>query len=344
VKSFLCEKFLLELICYLALKSSMNVNGVTIDTIEGANQDPDPDMLQNLYKRMVIDGFDVGKKDDASKEGNAMCSEQFCFCGINEKNVLELTFLEMCIRIANCIWNYKSTKSNFGKYGSLFPIYLQNYLSPIMFLYDVIMSTRSSKSRISDSYWCFGQNPDGTPIVGGQYVRLFVNLSDTPKFGDLPKTIQNKFETVVAKGEKTEPSLSPGLEAISTGKKNSWLSRSPSPRERRITNALLIFFCIICPTALFLIALNGMIHVVPIFILPHLDFIANLFVGIAAEVFACIFAVLVIFRIVRNDEDQNKLFERGRPNSWKAFCFRVIGAHETENVAIADEHPHEVMF
>jgi hypothetical protein len=317
-ESFLIEteKFLLELICYLASKSSMNVNSVTIDKIEYADQNA----LQGLYRQMVINGFDKDKK------GNAMRSNQFCFHGTYE-NALELTFLQMCIIIANCIWNYENTK--FEQYHHIFfPKYLMDDRSPIIFLHDVIMSIRGVGSYDSNPYYCIGQGPDGNPIIGYDIVPLFkvVKLSGTPKFSSLPQTIKDKFETVVLESEKPKLSLL-----------HNWLSRSPSPRERRITNALLIFFCIICPTALFLTTLNGMIHVAPIFILPHLDFIANLFVGIAAEVFTGFFAAIITLRIVRSDEDQNELFEHGRSDSWKAFGFRVIGAYARERNDL-DEH------
>jgi hypothetical protein len=148
-----------------------------------------------------------------------------------------------------------------------------------------------------------------------------------------------QFEIIAPEEEETKLLPLPVLEVIPTGKKNSWLSHSPSRCERRTTNALLIFFCIICPTVLFLTALNGIIHVAPIFILPHLSFIANLLVGIASGIFACIFTTLVIFRIARSDEHQNELFElgcSGECGCWKAFWFRVIGAHEKNN---PNEHP-----
>jgi hypothetical protein len=71
-----------------------------------------------------------------------------------------------------------------------------------------------------------------------------------------------------------------------------------------------------------------MFDFMPKLIFSHLSSTANWTIGITSGGLAFVFIVVDLLRIVLTSNYQDKLFKRGCSDSCKAFCFRVIGAHE----------------
>jgi hypothetical protein len=333
------KRFLLLLIWNLKRKNGQ-VNGVTSDVILAV----DPSDFKREYQIM------------SQTFGNKI--NLLHFCGESSKKPLEITFADMCIAMANCIFCSQNTDDDDEMISGCLKC-AGSLRSPILFLCDFL--SYSGKISWSQEYYCFDKSLDGIKIRTYR-AQLFerVDFTDsTPSLCDLPEVTRKELaklyeasETILAfeprlelkfsdSEEKSEFKLKKS-EVIEICKEDSRLSRSPSLVERIIGNIFCFIFFVGCGF-LSITAFNAALDfTTSSLMLPHLSYTVNLVIGTLSGAISISLFVLVLFRILNSGENQNELQKRMEKthNPLEKFWLRARGAHEEPHLigdAIAQE-------
>jgi hypothetical protein len=304
------KRFLLLLEWDLNKGDDGKVNGVTRDDI----LDADPSEFNSKYQTML----------QAFGEDKAQLS---CFCGEYD-NPLKISFTDMCIAMANCIFNKRAINelidlSGLKGVGTL--------RSPILFLCDALYG----KTSDTQVYCYFGKNCDGSPIIGQNYDVLFNFVKFTaggkPNLDNLSQITKEKLKELCDASEKilaAQPKSEPEPKLEPEKEKDSCLSNPPSKCERVIGH-ILCFFCFGGCGVLSITAFNAALDfTTSVLILPSLSYGANLAVGAFSAAATIAFGILTLFRIIISKEKQNELqtFMEEAKNPFKKFWYRTIGA------------------
>jgi hypothetical protein len=342
------EKLLVALIYDLYVKKfgggSISADDTTTDSIIAANAAD----LRRIYVEGILSKFG----DQQTSTGENFSS--FCTT-VDQSNpsARQYNFFEMCVAMANIIFNVDGINENFNGIIATVPIYLGlKNNSVFRFLCDFIYSYKYPASR-TPAYAFFGKN-----IAAVQYVSRinFTNdLNPTRLISDgmLSKTTIEQLKKVNGElGEERgiehgapEPTEEPPLKVVTedgatkSADEESWLSHSPTKCERVWTDVLLAIILAAGPATISLTAFNSMFDFMPKLIFSHLSSTADWGIGIAAGVLALGFTALDLFRIIFSSY-QHDIFDRidcyEKCGCCKAFWFRVVGAHRQDDCISMD--------
>jgi hypothetical protein len=144
---FESKKFLVEVIYDSCVKLNFSVGSVKIDEIASATNDEE---LGEKYAKMLYgvssaDGF--GKQEaETTKETTHEIYSSLCATLNNDNTMIKCTFFEMCVTIANIVFNVETIDGWCKRFYCVTKAYFGTQTSVICFLCDVIYSQAKNYS------------------------------------------------------------------------------------------------------------------------------------------------------------------------------------------------------